>query len=522
MTWRAAILLGALGLTVALVMAAFQSTPGYMDADAYYAVGRQLATGHGFTEMYLWNYLDDPSGIPHPSNAYWMPLASILAAAGAFLFGPESWSAARISFLVIAAVLPPLTMALAWYITGRSDLSITSGLLSVFPAFYMPFLSIPETFGPYILLGGLFFLILFRPVTSNLGKSALLSSFLLGLIAGLMHLTRADGLLWLPLAFAAVIFILKKPDHHHFSSIIYGLLLCLCGYLLIMAPWFVRNLFVFGAPLAPGSTKMLWLTSYDQLYAYPASQLTSTAWWESGLSAILKARIWALGVNLASILAVQWEVFLLPLVGAGFWYLRKDHRVQLAGVACIFTLGVMTIAFPFAGARGGYFHSGAALQTVWWALAPLGLERLLSWVVKKRGWNFALAGRVFRISLVGLAVVLTAVILWTRGQGWEQENLTYSHINAFLVTRGATSSDIVMVANPPGFYLSSGNASIAVPDGDIDTLLLVAEKYHATYLILERGSMPAGLVPVYNNPNGQSSLAYLREIENARIFYFPH
>ena len=94
MTWRRSLLLAVLGLAVALFVAAFQPAPGYMDADYYYAGGRQLATGHGFSESYLWNYLDDPTGLPHPSNAYWMPLASLLAAA-CISFGPTSWSAAR-------------------------------------------------------------------------------------------------------------------------------------------------------------------------------------------------------------------------------------------------------------------------------------------------------------------------------------------------------------------------------------------------------------------------------------------
>ena len=36
-----------------------------------------------------------------------------------------------------------------------------------------------------------------------------------------------------------------------------------------------------------------------------------------------------------------------------------------------------------------------------------------------------------------------------------------------------------MVANPPGFYLASGNPAIAVPDGDENTLLTVARRYQA-------------------------------------------
>jgi hypothetical protein len=176
MTFRRLLLLGLLGLVAALFVAALQPSPGYMDADYYYAGGLQLVNGRGFTEPYLWNYLDNPAGLPHPSHAYWMPLASLLSAAGAVLFGPASWLAARVVFLLVAALIPPLTAALAWSFTARCDLAFTSGLLAVFPAFYLPFLPVTDTFGVYMLFGGLFFLALNR-------KSSTFNHLLLGLLA---------------------------------------------------------------------------------------------------------------------------------------------------------------------------------------------------------------------------------------------------------------------------------------------------------------------------------------------------
>ena len=540
MTWRYYFLLTVLGLAVATLVAAFQPAPGYMDADYYYAGGLQLATGHGFTEPYLWNYLDDPGGLPHPSNAYWMPLASLLAAAGAVLFGPGSWLAARIGFLAVAAAIPPLTAALAWSFTPRRDLALTAGLLAVFSAFYLPFLPTTDTFGLYMVFGGLFFLIVNRQYPSGT-LSSIVNFLLLGVISGLMHLSRPDGLLWLLMALIAV-FLLRKPGqspsttHYSLLTILYSLLSVFAGYLLVMGPWFVRNIFVFGAPLAPGGSKMLWLTSYDHLFSYPASRLTFASWWQSGLLAILKARVWSLGLNLANTLSVQGEVFLLPLIGIGLWRFRKDRRAQLAGLAWLLTLAAMTIAFPFAGARGGFFHSGAALQPVWWALAPLGLERVFEWGKQKRSWNVAQAGKVFRSALIGLAIILTAVIVWGRvmggkggqalrpssGQAWGQENAAYSQIYRYLVSQGVTAEDVVMVANPPGFYLASGNPAIAVPEGDVNTLVTVARRYNVLYLILEDGSVPASLLPVYENPMGQTDLIYLGKVENARIFLVRH
>ena len=47
LSWREYFILFILGLMVALVVVALQPVPGYMDADYYYAGGKQLAGGQG-------------------------------------------------------------------------------------------------------------------------------------------------------------------------------------------------------------------------------------------------------------------------------------------------------------------------------------------------------------------------------------------------------------------------------------------------------------------------------------------
>jgi hypothetical protein len=516
MSWRHYLVLGLLGLAATGAVAAFQRVPGYMDADYYYAGGLQLVEGRGFTEPYLWNYLDEPAGLPHPAFSYWMPLASLLAAAGAALFGPGSWSAARIGFLAVATAIPPVTAALAWSFAPRRELALTSGFLAVFSCFYLAYLPTTDTFGLYILLGGLFFLILRR-------RSSSCGALLLGMLAGLMHLARADGLLWLPMAWAAVFLAAGRRVSRAF---LWRGLAVLAGYLLVMGPWFARNQAAFGSLLAPGGSRVLWLTRYDQLFAYPASQLTFSAWWQSGLAALIRTRLWALGLNLASLLSVQGAVFLLPLIAMGFWQLRRDGRIQVAGLAWLLLLGAMTVLFPLAGARGGYFHSGAALQALCWALAPMGLESLVAWAAQRRGWNLAQAAPVFRAALVCLAALLSGAIVYTRllggggGQAWDRENAAYRRIDQFLVSRGAVPDSIVMVANPPGFYLASGKPAIAVPDADLRLLVTAAGQYRAAYLVLEQGSVPTGVLPVYASPHDQGCLVYLGEVEEARVYSF--
>lgn len=189
MTWRTYLFLFLLGLAVALLVASFQDYPGYMDSSYYFAGGLQLVEGRGFTEPFLWNYLDDPIGLPHPSHTYWLPLSSILAAMSMFVTGQHTYAAARLIFILITACIPPLTARLALDFTGRRALALTSGLLAVFSVYHTSFMPVTDNFAPFMLLGGLVFL---------LAKSDRWWAFLLmGILAGLLNLARSDGLLWL-------------------------------------------------------------------------------------------------------------------------------------------------------------------------------------------------------------------------------------------------------------------------------------------------------------------------------------
>src|SRR5512133_1120203 len=198
MRFRTYLLLFLFGLAVTSAISYFETIPGYLDSDYYFAGGIQLATGKGFSEPYLWNYLDGTTSLPHPSHSYWMPLSSIIAAVGMWLTGQITYTSARLLFILIAALIPPLTAALAYTFSQRNDLSIASGVLASFSVCHAPFVGVTDNFSPFMLFGGLYFL-----VTPQLIQDSTRTRnwFLLGLLSGLMTLSRSDGLLWLGLTF---------------------------------------------------------------------------------------------------------------------------------------------------------------------------------------------------------------------------------------------------------------------------------------------------------------------------------
>ena len=387
-------------LAVAGFVSIFQQSPGYMDADYYLSGAMRLWQGEGFTEVVLWNYLDDPTQLPHPSHGYWMPLASLVGTIGMPLAGwLGNFNAAQIPFLVIAALVAPLTARLAYRFSSKRWQAWLAGILAVLPGFYIPFNTTTDTFGIYMLLGVLFFLLV-----ANEDLSASLRYGLLGILAGLMHLTRADGLLWLLVAWAAVV--LQKDKAANTKHMLRWGLLVLGAYLLIMGPWMLRNLSVFGTILSPGGSRALWLVDYNELFSYPSDVLTPARWWAGGWGAIGQPRIVATINNLLSTLLIQGAVVVLPLILLGLWKLRLDLRVRLGVLAWLLTFGVMTIVFPTPGWRGGFFHSASALQPLLWAVAPVGLEAFVKWWSRWRKLTLQPA-RIF----FGAIVILVSFVL---------------------------------------------------------------------------------------------------------------
>jgi hypothetical protein len=512
MTWRNYLILAFLALIVSLFIAQFEPFPGYLDADYYLGGGIQLAQGKGFTEPYVWNYLDNPQSLPHPSHSYWMPLASIVAAAGMVVLHQTTYAAGRLGFLLFAVLVPVITAALAFDFSKRRDLAIVSGLLAVLSIYYAPFIPVSDNYGIYIVLGGLYFLLCKdrQPRTY----------FFLGLIAGLLTLARSDGLLWIGMTILLILW--RFISDRGAGAALTGFMLALIGFFIIMGPWLWRNEQVYGIFLAPGGHYLLWLKNYDETFAYPANQLTMQSWLAQGWQTIASICLDALRMNLLNAFAAQGGIFLFPFILIGIWRYRKDERVQFASLVWLGLLLVMTFIFPFAGPRGGFFHSGAAIQSIWWVLAPLGLESAVG-AARKRGWFTPQAFSVFRVALVGVAILMTGIIFYLRvfQRGWGEDEQIYPKVEAMLQQNGIEPTDVVMVRNPPGYYLMTGRSAIVIPYGDENSLLDVAKLFHARFVAIEAAGASGPIEKIYNS-KGDSFLRFLGEVNepnnDTRIF----
>ena len=532
---KAGIILFGVGLVAAIIWAAFQTVPGYMDAEYYYANALQLVRGQGLFEPFIWNYLVDPGGLPGHSFTYWMPLSSLAAAFGMLLFDSESFLAARSVFILSAAILPLPVMALARKFTDENGLVWTAGVLAVFSGFYTTYTTQTDSFILIMLLGSCYGLMAF--VSSKIFSHTYkyITYFAgLGLLSGLFHLARADGLLWLGGSFIILawrVYETQKANTQigrkkilHWSLI--GAAVIVTGYLAVTGWWYARNISVWGTLMPPGGLATMWLTSYDQTFIFPAESLTFANWLDSGWKSILEVRIDSLLQNIKTLIGVQEMVFLVPFTLAGLWRFRKSPLVRFFFFMWLGIFTSMTVVFPFAGARGGYLHSGSTVQPLIWALFPAGLHTFTRWGERKRNWNARIAGRVFAAGFCTIAVVLSAALFFTRvgyqkdEPDWDKSHQQYLRIANTLDEMMIEPSLIIMVNNPPGFYLASARYSIVIPDGDPGTLLKVADRYDAAYLVLEENH-PVGLNELYNNPLSYPELDYLTSVNGAQIYKMP-
>lgn len=497
--WRDILLLFILTLIVRLIVAGLIDGPGYMDV-AYYTSGAiRLAEGHGFQEPFIWNYLDRPAGIPRPGFLYWMPMPSILAAPFAALL-PGSFFALQIPFALLSALLPPLTYGFAWRTLNRRQTAWLAGLLILFSGLFFPYWTVPETFTPFALFGALALWLAGTDHPDTRVRN--LRVLLAGGLVGLAHLTRADGFLILPVA-GLVAFISQKnggvgpsrehpaPDTLRFrlsrsTPILLSLLVL--GYLLAMAPWFLRNLIAIGTPLSSAGTQTLWLRDYNDLFCYECDLSLDTylAW---GWPNILRSKSWAVKVNLQRFLAEDCLIFLLPFTLLGLYRLRRRLPFLLATVYLIVLFLVHSLAFTFPGPRGGFFHASTAILPFLHIAAAEALHSVIRWAGRRRRWPVRQSQAVFSVATVVLALILSVYAMAGRQATRPDLQSLYSGIHERILEEDPEEAT-VMVGNPPAFWYATRQPALMVPNADLETVLDVCERYDVGYLILDHNHPP--------------------------------
>lgn len=502
------------------------------DVSFYYTVARNLAEGRGFVIDYIWNFWDDPQGFPTPSNTWWMPLTSVICAAGMKLFGVE-YGVAQATMIAFSSLLP----LVAWFLArelcgGRLVPLLAAALASTFHLFLdQP--CAPLSHGPYVVLASLALALGLRAGRTGRGWA------LAGGAVALTQLARSDGLLLSAAVAASWLLVARAPRPSWWRS---GLLFA-AGYVLVMSPWWAHNLSQIGALQAGGSLRAMYLREYEQWYSLPGS-VTREAWLADGWDPVLRLKASVARRNaetlaeglvigaadreqawgspaLAATLALAWAGVALALARRAT---RRPALVLAAHAALEFAF--YTLVFTAVGPES--FRSGMySLYPALLALAALALVQGLRLAARLLPGPPERAAR-----LAGAAAVLATGLLvagqWARGaEAMASKARGIGHLNAFyaqvrekLLPR-LGPDPVIMARDVHELHALTGVRCVQIPYESEPVIRETARRFGVTHILLlgdpQQSSRPAlrdidrlpWYEPVYSGrPKGQELRIY--------------
>lgn len=505
-----------IGLVLQGIWAFSMSHPSYMDAYYYTTNGRRLADGYGFTEEVIWQYLDNPTGFPTPSHSYWMPLPSLLAAAG-YLF-TDQFVGAQLPFWLLAGFLPLLTYIISLQFTDERWQVWAAGLFTAVGGYYSRFLNQPSTFAPFAWAGGLTLLFLGWAHVRHAGRYW----FLAGLTAGLAHLTRADGVLLLGIGGLMWLFEVRDWRRNKMTTtsprtLLLKLALLFAGYLLVMGGWFWHNWQVLGRPLPTSGTQTIFLITYDDIFAYGRA-ITWSDYLAWGWDNILRSKIQGVSMAAQTFIAVSGLIFLGPFIAWAWikWGRQKEKWPMLRPLTwyALALFLAMSLVFTWPGQRGGLLHSSAALWTWMMTLAAGGVGLAVEWVARRLPhWQPEKSKPIF----AGLFVLVALIISFATLRHTEEEEPLFFQQAGEMIPDTA----VVMSGNAPAFYYFTGIKSLNVPNEPVEGMLAAASQFNATYLILDE-NRPKPLAPLYDGLQTSPEVEFLGEYYDRFKLYRLH
>lgn len=476
-----------------------------MDAYYYYHVARNLYLGRGFVEDVIWNWLNPPPAITHPSNDYWMPLTSVLIAGAFWLLG-ESFRAAQVPSLLTSAALALFAYHLAGRIFKAERPRLWSAAITAAGGSYFVYWHGTDNFALFGLAGALaLYLAGGLPAASGWGAVGA------GVLSGAGYLARPDG----PLLLAVVVGWILRPGTEANLRRRAGLIfLAMVGFCLAAGPWWARNLAVFGTPLPGGGLKAAWLREYNEVFSYGLG-LGPVHYLDWGLGPVLSSKISATLRNLNFFLSLS-LILLLPFGLLGAWRLRRSPAFGLAWAYVLVLFVVLTLVFTFPSSRGTLFHSGVVGLPFFAVAVAVGLEAAIRWLARYRArWDPDRAVRNIGLIFIG-GFIVASVGLGVRAAGeWDERFRAYEAVAAWFREGGI--SDPVMVVDPPGYYYVSGTPAVVVANNDLETTWQVCRRYGVRYLLVEP-AFPEPWLPLWEDPKASPRFALVDQVGNIKIF----
>ncbi len=504
---RIPLLLYVLALAVRLVLIWHFPDPAYPDSFYYVDVARALAAGQGFTIDLIWIFPEvggvlpaDPV-LPIPSNAHWMPLASLVQVPFLLVFGDVAWASA-LPFALIGAIAAPLTWAIARDAGARKEVAIGAGFLVAIPVLSLTYMAQPDNFS------------LFQPLVAAslwLGARGLKGyrrSFVVaGLLAGVATLSRNDGLLVLGALGLAWVWDRWRASREDRSGgptrpaiPVAAAVGCVALFALVMAPWWLRQLAVFGS-ISPSSAsgKVFFIRDIGEWNSITVPA-TLDHLLGMGIGPLLTTRVGGLIAALMIFTTLIAGFVLAPFMVIGAWARRRslDFGPFFLYAFLLFTFSTLVSAVHVPG--GTFIHSAVALAPHAYILALEGVVIAVGWVAaRRRAWDPMAATRVF----IGATLAFAAVVAFFGSQFvhqvWADSRAKFVAVAGALDRAGAPATDRVMSIDASGTKYWTGRGGVVLVNDPIETVAAVAQAYDIGWLVLDGEDSVEAAAPILDD-----------------------
>jgi len=508
-TVRTPIALFVLALAVRLALIAIYPDPAYPDSYYYVDVARAIAAGHGLNVPFIWifaevgNRIPDVPTLPVPSNAHWLPLASLVQVPFIAVLGPTAVASA-LPLAIIGSLAAPLTWAIARDVRAEPIVVVAAGVLSAVPAAATVFMAQPENFAIMHPLVAAALWCTARGLKGD-GRAYAFA----GLLAGLASLGRNDGvflgaaigLVWVGDRIRSWRSRRGRGSWAHVQDSrpisVAAAAGCLALFLLVMAPWWVRQVAVFGS-ISPTSSSgaALWIRSiseWNSITAHPSLQ----RFLDQGVGPIVGSRLFGLQAAIGNFVVVIGSVVLVPFMVLGAIGRARSHDFapwfMYTGVVFV----TATFLYPLHVPGGAFIHSAIGLAPHAAILSIEGVLILIGWIAaRRRTWDERSASNVLAWGVVVIVVGTAAVFGRAVQERWDETRQPRIALASALDRLGVPATDRLLSIDAAGFTYWTGRPGVVTPDDPIETIEAVARAYEIRWLIVERDDAARALAPV--------------------------
>jgi hypothetical protein len=272
---------------------------------------------------------------------------------------------------------------------------------------------------------------------------------------------------------------------------------CLALYLLVVAPWWYRQLSIFGSisPTA-SSGSALWLTEYRQWNSITADT-SFAAFLAQGPGQILASRVFGFLAAAANFAVIIGSVVLVPFIVWGAWRRRASNNFLPWFLYVLIMFAGATLIFPLHVPGGAFIHSAVGMAPHAYILALEGVAAMVIAIARRRpAWKPEQAIPIFTWSLVAFVVATAFLYAPLAHATWAHDRDNRTTLAAELDRLGVAPTDRLMTIDAGGFKYFTGRPGVVSPDDPIDTIRAVAQGYAIRWMVLERSAVVRALQPV--------------------------